>query len=138
MNSSKTVMIIDDDADFVDATKRILEHAGYEVASAHTSAEAKEKLPGTKPDLIILDMMMQRGAEGYVLARKIKEIFKTKHVPVIVVTSITKQTGYQWEGDPRHPDLFPVEEIMEKPVPAQQLIAKIQEVLAASTEKEAP
>jgi CheY-like chemotaxis protein len=134
VNSSKTVMIIDDDADFVDATKRILENAGYSVESARSSAEAKEKLPAVAPDVVILDMMMQRGAEGYVLARKIKEIFKTKHVPVLVVTSITQQTGYEWEGDPRHPDLFPVEEIMEKPVSAQKLIAKIEEVLAAQTE----
>jgi CheY-like chemotaxis protein len=133
MNSPKTIMIIDDDADFVDATQRILESAGYKVESARSSAEAKEKLPKIVPDLVILDMMMQRGAEGYVLARKIKGIFKTKRMPILVVTSITQQTGYEWEGDPRHPELFPVEEIMEKPVPAQKLLAKIEELLAAET-----
>jgi CheY-like chemotaxis protein len=135
MNSQKTIMIVDDDADFVDATRRILESAAYRVETALSSDEAKEKLAKIVPDLIILDMIMQKGAEGYALSRKFRQILKTKRVPVLVITSITEQTGYEWEGDPRHPEYFPIEEIMEKPVPAGKLLSKIAETLASESKQ---
>jgi len=133
MNSLKTIMIIDDDSDYVDATRRILENASYRVETARSSDEAMKKMGKIIPDLIILDIMMQKGAEGHLLSRRFKSVSKTSRIPILVITSITEQTGHRWLDDPRHPLFFPVDEIMEKPVPAHKLLSKIEETLATKT-----
>jgi|GEM_PF-75725 len=129
-NKEKNILIVDDDPDFVDATRRILEDASYRVQTALSGDEALEALDASVPDLIILDIMMQKGADGIILSRRFKKDERLNKVPILVLTSITEQTGFSFIGEPRHPRFFPVEEFMEKPVPAQELLAKIDEMLS--------
>ena len=135
MTMQRSIMIIDDDRDYVDATRRILESASYIVETAFSSEEALAKLNKIVPDLVILDMMMQKGAEGYLLSRRFKKIFRTSRIPILVITSITEQTGYRWLGDPRHAKFFPVDAVMEKPVSGKELLTKIDELLSHNGEK---
>lgn len=132
MHDEAKILIVDDDPDFVDATRRILEGASYKVETALSGDEATEALSRSVPDLIILDIMMQKGADGIILSRKFKKDDRLARVPILVLTSITEQTGFSFIGEPRHPRFFPIEDFMEKPVPAGDLLAKIDEMLKAS------
>jgi CheY-like chemotaxis protein len=71
--SAPTILIIDDDPDFVAVTKAILETKQYNVRSAYNPEEGLAELEKEAPDALILDVMMGKGAEGFIFARKIRK-----------------------------------------------------------------
>ncbi|HPY77974.1 MAG TPA: response regulator, partial [Anaerohalosphaeraceae bacterium] len=71
---AKKVLIIDDDADFVESIVNLLEARGYEVSSASNGEEGVKTAKAEKPNLIILDVMMTTKDEGFNVARKLNEI----------------------------------------------------------------
>ena len=126
----KKILIIDDNQDYADSIKIILESAKYKVDVATSSDIATKKLEAEAPDLVILDIMMQKGAEGLIISRKLKKDPRLSKVPVIMLTSITKQTGFRFiEKDPRDKRFLPVEEFIEKPVLPNILLNKIKALL---------
>jgi CheY-like chemotaxis protein len=132
MSNQKKILIIDDNVDYADSIKTIVESGSYRAEVANSSKQAVEKLEKETPDLIILDVLLQKGAEGIVLSRKFKKDPKLKQVPIIMLTSMTKQTGFKFVSqDPRHSHFLPVEEFVEKPVAPKDLLAKIEKLLAA-------
>ena len=132
MSKEKKILIVDDNLDYAEAIKAIVESGPYCADVASSSNQAVEKLDKEIPALIILDVLLQKGAEGIVLSRKFKKDPKLKQVPIIMLTSMTKQTGFKFVSqDPRHPHFLPVEEFMEKPVAPKDLLAKIEKLLSA-------
>lgn len=131
MEGKKSVLVIDDNVDFADALKVILESGPYKVEVANSTQEAGRKLGVGPPDLIILDILMQKGAEGIVLSRTLKKDPVLGGVPIIILTSVTKQSGFRFvESDPCHPQFLPVDEFLEKPVAPADLLACVARVLA--------
>jgi len=130
MEEKKRILIVDDNADYAEAIKAILESGPYKVETANSTEEAGRRLEGVPPDLIILDILMQKGAEDIVLSRKLRKDPKLGKVPIIMLTSVTKQSGFRFiEDDPRHPQFLPVDEFMEKPVSPADLFARIEKTL---------
>lgn len=133
----KKILIIDDNLDFAEAIKTILNSAKYNVRIATSSDETMKKLADELPDVIILDILMQKGAEGILLSRKFKKDPKLNKIPIIVLTSITKQTGFKFiEDDPRDAKFLPVELFVEKPIPPDELLKKIEALLSQKKVKE--
>jgi CheY-like chemotaxis protein len=128
--SRTRILIIDDDPDFVDATKAILETGQYEVSCAYNEDEGLQSLEEEIPDLIILDIMMRRFAEGFTFARGIRKDPRYQKIPIIVATSVREQTGFDFPGEPKHPKFFPIDEFMEKPLEPQLLLETIERLLA--------
>jgi twitching motility two-component system response regulator PilH len=128
------ILIIDDDPDFVEITKTILETKQYDVTYAHSQAQGVARLEEQSPDLVILDIMMGRGAEGFILARKMKKDARYKDIPIIMITSMPEQTGFDFPGDPIHPQFLPVTEYLEKPVEPQVLLDRVESLLPRNTE----
>ncbi|MHC4204379.1 MAG: response regulator, partial [Planctomycetota bacterium] len=89
-----SILLVDDDPDFVEITTAILETKQYQVRSAQDPDEGFARLEEEIPDLLILDVMMGRGAGGFVLARKIRKDSRFDHVPILMLTSMTEQTGF--------------------------------------------
>ena len=132
MNEKKKVLVVDDNVDFAEAIKTILETEQYDVKLANSSEETLKKLEEGIPDLIILDILMQKGAEGILLARKFKKDKRLSKVPILMLTSITKQTGFKFiEDDPRHSKFLPVELFVEKPIPPKELLARVKNLLSS-------
>jgi CheY-like chemotaxis protein len=125
-----TILVIDDDPDFVETTKSILETKQYNVNVAYNADEGFAKLEEEIPDAIILDVMMGNRAEGFIFARKIKEDTRFNKIPILVMTSITEQTGFDFPGEPIHPKFFPIDKFMEKPVEPQVLLEEIGRLIA--------
>ncbi len=128
--SAPSILIIDDDPDFVEVTKVILETRQYNVMSAHSPDEGWAKMEAELPDAIILDVMMGRGAEGFIFARKMRKDARFDKIPILMLTSMREQTGFDIPGDRIHPKFLPVDDYIEKGVEPQVLLDKIEQLLA--------
>jgi len=116
----KIIMIVDDDLDILDSVSMILESAGYDVVSAESSARCRELLKSEKPDLIILDVMMDTITDGFNLGFDLKSDESYESIPIIIVSSIGKQTGF-----PVDMDYIRADEFLEKPLHPKTLLATI-------------
>jgi DNA-binding response OmpR family regulator len=84
MADQKTILVVDDDRELVDALRSMLERQGYRVIQAHDGHQAKQAVYNQRPDLMILDMMMPRMG-GYPVLEHFKD--KTDAPPIIMVTA---------------------------------------------------
>ena len=128
--SAPIILIVDDDPDFVEITKAILETKQYQVRSAQDPDEGFAKLEEEIPDLLILDVMMGRGAGGFVLARKIRKDSRFDHVPILMLTSMTEQTGFDIPGQRISEKFLPVDDYIEKGLKPHELLEKVEQQLA--------
>lgn len=123
----KKILIIDDDPDIVEATKLFLEHNGFEVYAETDPVKGEITFLRNKPDLIILDVMMNEPDEGFFLAKK----FKTANpeIPVIIYSSVSNALGYNFgKNDIVSSDLF-----IDKPAEPKELLNSINELLIAES-----
>jgi len=85
------VLLVDDDEDFVNSTKKLLENALYEVLVAYSGKECLETLKSVKPDLIVLDIMMESLGEGYSVTHALRydgRYVESRHIPILMVSAI--------------------------------------------------
>ena len=123
--SAPIILVVDDDPDFVAITKAILETKQYEVRFAYDPDEGFSKLEEEVPDVLILDVMMGRGAGGFVLARKIRKDARFDNVPILMLTSMSEQTGFDFPGDRIHDKFLPVDDYIEKGIAPHELLEKV-------------
>jgi DNA-binding response OmpR family regulator len=126
------ILLIDDDPDFVDAVTPILQSALYDVVSASNPAEGKEKALREKPDLILLDIMMDSLFDGFSLCHEIKtskEFEDMKDTPVIFVSAVKEMTGSRFQFRGEEQGLRGPDDYIDKPVNPEDLIARIQKLL---------
>ncbi len=135
MASKSKILIVDDDPDYRDATKLLLQDRGYEVVTAEGPDAGFKALEEARPDLIILDIMMPQGIEGFQWVSKIRHHTDTslREVPIIVASSIHQTTGFRFgQGDSDESgDYLPVQGFLEKPLDPDRLAAKIEAILAS-------
>lgn len=90
-NRTLNVLVVDDDRDFLLQEKMWLEAAGYRVATAGGESEAKRLLDQTRPDLVVMDLMMENADGGFTLCYQVKKQYPD--LPVILVSSVNAETG---------------------------------------------
>lgn len=93
MTTGIRILIIDDDPDFTASTTALLRSEGYEVDSAPSGREGLRTLRRERPDLIVLDIMMESIVEGYAINQAIKfqpEFEAYADIPIIMVSSIAQ------------------------------------------------
>lgn len=93
-NVNKTVLIADDDLDYLFQMKMHIESFGFEVITAESQKEAEAIIQSVKPDLAIFDLMMESDDSGFILCYKLKR--KYPDVPIILATAVTSETGYSF------------------------------------------
>ena len=125
MDQDKKLLIIDDDPDFVDGIKSILDSAGYSVDVTYNPKTGLQALQEKTYDLLLLDIMMGRGAEGIMIARKLRKDPKLREMPVLIITGIREQMAFLFPGEPVHPRFVAVDELVEKPVEPKMLLEKV-------------
>ncbi|HAH07877.1 MAG TPA: response regulator [Elusimicrobia bacterium] len=123
------VLIIDDDKDFVEATRLVLASGGYDVAWAGGTEEGMRRLEQEKPDLLILDMMMEGKGAGFVLSRRIRKDARFKSLPILMLTGMREQTGFSFPGKDKDSQFLPVDDFAEKPIKPQDLLARVGKLL---------
>jgi PleD family two-component response regulator len=92
------ILIVDDDADLREAIKVILQKS-YIIREAGSRKEAAATLDSYKPDLIILDVMMESVDAGFELAREVKGSGKHPDVKILMVTSVDKEFKFDFKGE---------------------------------------
>ena len=90
-NSNKTILIVDDDIDYLFQLRIQVEKFGFNVVVAESQKEAENLLASVKPDLAILDLMMENDDSGFILCYKMKR--KYPDVPIIIATAVAAETG---------------------------------------------
>jgi two-component system KDP operon response regulator KdpE len=96
MSEKKTVLMIDDDMDFRFQKRLELEKDGFEVVEAETGAEGLEILENTKPDCVLVDLMMEQNDTGFTVCYQVKK--KYPEVPVIMITGVSAETGIEFDA----------------------------------------
>jgi len=129
----KKILLVDDDADFVEAIKIILENKSYDVSVAHDGKEGLKKVETEKPNLIILDVMMPE-MDGYEVCAKLKADPQYEHIPILLLTAVgeaitttkyTREMGMKMEAD----DYIP------KPVELMELVERVEKLFRISAGK---
>lgn len=127
------ILIIDDDPDIVLAVRMCLEDAGHEVDSARNGEEGLRKLPDIRPDLIILDVMMDSTTEGFQVALKLRSpdpgspFADFRHTPIVVLSALHSTTDMRFGPDE---DYLPIDAFVDKPIKPEELVGKIDSLLA--------
>ncbi|UCG58935.1 MAG: response regulator [Phycisphaerales bacterium] len=124
MNTPR-ILIIDDDPEFVEMTKAVLETKEYGVDCAYDADEGFARLEEEVPDVIILDIMMGKGAEGFIFARRMRKDPRFAEIPILMLTSMREQTGFDFPGERIHTKFLPVDEYVEKPIEPLTLLEKV-------------
>jgi DNA-binding response OmpR family regulator len=94
-NAKTRILVVDDDPDMMDQMKIYLESENYEVIAASTQKEAEPLIKQGAFSAAVLDLMMENPDSGFVLSHKIKKM--DPKIPVIIVTSVTKETGFYFD-----------------------------------------
>ncbi|MEJ2264235.1 MAG: response regulator [Anaerolineales bacterium] len=137
MSEPKKLLIIDDDPDFVAGIRPVLENADYEVEVAYNPKEGYQALETKAYDLLLLDILMGRGAEGISIARKMRKDPKLRDMPVLIITGLREQIAFLFPGEPVHPGFVSTDELVEKPVEPKLLLEKVSTLLQAAEAKKA-
>ncbi len=128
------ILLLDDDADFLELERRIFESNGYQVACHSDPQSALAALgagqPGGRRVLVVCDLMMKAMDSGFSFARTVKTDPRFQGIPVIIVSAISSKKGFDFH--PRTPaDLAAMhaDAFFDKPVLPQALLAKAEELL---------
>jgi CheY-like chemotaxis protein len=130
--ANEKILIIDDDDDIAHALRLPLEAVGYSVTRASSGAEGLQKVKKIKPDLIILDVMMDSPTEGFHVSLTLRspdpasEYKAFSKIPLLMLTSIHTTTSLRFGPDQ---DYLPVDAFIEKPIEASDLLKKVREFL---------
>jgi len=124
----KRVLVADDDADYLFQMRIMLENAGYEVIAADSQRMAEEIIEAVKPDLAILDLMMEKDDSGFILSYKLKK--KYPDVPVILATAVSQETGISFGLDAEEDRTWIKADLyLEKGIRQDQLLLEIEKLI---------
>jgi CheY-like chemotaxis protein len=124
------ILIVDDDYDFLEINRLILERAGYRVVTAAEPKQALARMEQEKPQLVITDLMMTSLDSGFFFARTIKEDPRYAGIPVIIATSVSSALGLDFR--PRTGEdmtQMHVDAYFDKPLDTDKLLATIGQLL---------
>ena len=127
MDTGRRILVIDDDPIFVKSTKAVLESRGYQVESAENAEEALTKMSQEKPDLVLLDVMMDWVLEGVTVSQEMMTQKELQRIPIIMITSIR---------DSEYRGLFPQDQYLhinswlDKPCAPEKLVSEVERTLA--------
>jgi CheY-like chemotaxis protein len=126
----KTVLIVDDDRDFITAIDALLQSSGYQVRSAINGREGLRLAKAIRPDLILLDIMMTERTEGFFVLQDIRRVPELKHTPLIVISSIyAEQPIFRVSPEA---GWLPADLFLPKPVDPARLLVEVRRLIEAS------
>ena len=121
MSDNKTVLIVDDDPDFLRTNQIVVESAGYTVVTATDSEEAETVAKAENPDLILLDVVMEEVDAGFVFAEKFATTYN-----IILLSSIADSSVKVFDVHE-----LPVKGVLQKPIRPDALLEAVSNALGA-------
>ena len=127
MDKKVKILLVDDDIDFVESTKIILESKPYEVIVAHEGDDALRKARAENPDLVLRDIIMPV-KDGFTAAEQFKKDPQLSKIPVIMLTSYSARRSGTSIPVSRGLELE-AEDYVEKPVTPEELLNKVEQYI---------
>ncbi|MFA5069484.1 MAG: response regulator [Candidatus Omnitrophota bacterium] len=118
------ILMVDDDREFTEAGKAVLEANGHSVFMVHNVTDAESLIDKEVFDIIFLDIMMQEADDGIAFAARLKS--KGLRTPIIMLSGVSKVTGYDYVGCD---ETLPCAGFLEKPVSPEDLINKVNSIV---------
>jgi CheY-like chemotaxis protein len=128
----KSVYIVDDDRNIVEAISIILKSAGYRIGFQNDEENLIENVITFKPDIIILDVIFpENDTAGFDMSRQLKGNDNTKHIPILMLSAINEKgaSGFTFSNRDKDNSFLPVEEFVEKPIQPNELLQKIAKMI---------
>ena len=139
MEKQRRILVVDDDPDIVESIKLVLAANSYLVTTAACAEDGLTLARTDKPDLILLDVMMPEGTEGFEFVWELRSDSDTavKNIPIVLLTAIHDTTELRFypnqsDGSYKEGEYLPVQGFIDKPVEPRTLVAQIDKVLHAS------
>ncbi len=123
--ATKTILLVDDDEIFVEAVSAVLE-GRYRVITAANGTEGLARVREDRPDLIVLDVMMDHLSEGFDVARSLRNDPDLAGIPIIMLTGVDQVYNVRMEVDE---SWVPCEKYLEKPIAPDELLAHVAELI---------
>lgn len=128
MMARKKLLLVDDDLDILEQLSLALGGEGYEVVTAQGRKEGEEILMLGRPDLAIIDLMMEEMDSGFVLCHEMKKLYPD--MPVIILTAVTAATGLDFHArSDEARSWVKADALLDKPVRFEQLKEEVQRLL---------
>ena len=129
MMKNANILVVDNDKDILEQLVAVLTAAGHEVVTAEGEVQAEERLIDARPDLAIVDVMMESQDSGFMLCHKIKKLYPG--TPVIILSSVSSMTGFKFplEAGGDKP-WIKAECFLNKPVRPELLRSEVKRLLA--------
>lgn len=126
--SDFTILVADDDPDYLFQTVFSLEKAGYKTVAVESQAEAESVIAKFRPSLAIFDLMMESDDSGFILCYKIKR--KYPGIPVILATAVAHEAGISFSLDSENEKSWiRADRYLEKGIRPEQLDQEIMKLL---------
>jgi CheY-like chemotaxis protein len=120
-----TALVVDDDPDCLEQLRLGLESLGYDVTTTENEKGATEQIAHWQPDLVVLDLIIDRPDSGFLLSYRLKK--KYPNTPVIMISAVTSRTGLNFEAaTPSERGWVKVDAFLAKPVRLEQLKREIE------------
>ena len=129
--TTKSILVIDDDRDLTNSLKAYFEARGYGVRMAHSGADGMTEIQRERPDVLVLDIMMDTDADGFNLAFKLKNDPANRDIPILILSGFTdhmrdksKSFEFVMERD------WPAAEYLRKPASLPSIGAAVERLIA--------
>jgi CheY-like chemotaxis protein len=126
------ILVVDDDADLRDSLKVLFENAGYVMVSASNRTDGMERICAERPDLIVLDVVMETWQDGFEMSRELKNSPQFRDTPILMLTCIAGLTGIDVKSSAGDPVWLPVDGFLDKPTPPETLLAEVRRLLQSA------
>ena len=128
MEKSLKIVIVDDNTDFLFTMETFLKRNGFEVLTAEDGQKGLELIQKERPDLILLDVMMETLFSGFEVCKQVRSNDDLKDIPIIGVSAIGEELDIDYRQWPDY-DYFSPDTFLDKPVDKQRLLQLIPEVI---------
>ncbi len=135
MAKKPKVLLVDNDVDFIELNKAILENNGFEVAIAYAGREVMDKIKFEQPDVIVLDLIMEKHDAGFTVAKSIKVDPLYKNIPILMLSAVLEKTGMDFSQE-LDGYWMKTDDFANKPVVPEELIKKINRLIATRSKVE--
>ncbi len=127
----KRILVVDDDQDIVDSITIMLESQGYEVVAAQSGEEGMKLVEEKRPDLILLDIMMEKLTTGLHIGYDLRKHPEYKSIPIIIISGIGEAMGFDLAAE-KETDYVAADDFLEKPVKPDVLLKRVAELIEKS------
>ena len=128
MGNKTKILLVDDDVDFIDLNKAVLENQGFEVSAAFSGREAMDKVKFERPDLIVLDLMMEKHDSGFTFAKALKADPLCQHTPILMLTAVSTETGFDFSQE-MDGYWMKTDDFASKPLLPDELVKRVNDLL---------